>query len=209
MNLRPYELEQKKLSEKINLLDSSDKVSYIAGIDHAFTEDKVVTAIVVVDAKSMVILEKKHIITDINFPYIPEFISHREGPPSISAYRQLKIDPDLIIVDGNGIIHPRKMGVASYIGLMLNKPTIGIAKYLLCGDVSEDTVYIDKEAVGKYIATKDMANPILVNPGHKISLSKSVEIVKSMINGHKLPFPLHEAKKLAGKIKRKELGGKE
>ncbi|MEM4267604.1 MAG: endonuclease V [Candidatus Woesearchaeota archaeon] len=195
--------EQTKLAKKIILTDSFDKLDTVAGCDIAYTGNKIISAIVVCDYKTLQIREKKYTIGKTRFPYIPGFLSYRESPITIETFHKLEIDPDILIVDGNGILHPRMLGMASHLGLLLDKPTIGVSKGLLCGEKRGDSIYLGKEVIGKVIETKEGAKPIFVSPGHKIGFSTMLEIIKHCLKEHKLPEPLHEAHKLATKIRNK------
>lgn len=157
----------------------------------------------VLDVKSLQPVEKKYAVLEAKFPYIPGFLSYRESPVIVEAYNRLKIKPDILIIRGNGILHPRRIGLASHVGLLLNKPTIGIAKKLLCGTVREDSVYLDKDIIGKLVRIKKIGNPVIVSPGHLITVKTSVEIVKKFAKEpYKMPLPLALAHKYANRIKK-------
>jgi deoxyribonuclease V len=195
--------EQLRLARKISLTDGFDKIDTIAGCDIAYTGNKIISCIVVCDFKTMDIREKKFLTGRARFPYIPGFLGYREAPMLVETYHNLELDPDILLVDGNGILHPRMIGVASHLGLLIDKPTIGVAKSLLCGEVRENSIYLGKEVIGRIIGTKEMANPIYVSPGHKVSFSSAIEIVKQCQKEHKLPEPLHQAHKFASKVRNK------
>ncbi|MEM4266852.1 MAG: endonuclease V, partial [Candidatus Nanoarchaeia archaeon] len=138
------------------------------------------------------------------FPYIPTMLMFREGPPIFDTFALFENRPDLIMVDGNGVLHPLKAGLASYVGVSLNIPTIGVAKKLLCGEVHQGKVYVNGEIRGVVLYTKQGSNPIFVSPGHRVSLDSAVDFVKSFLKpGFKLPEPLRVAHKFAAKLKRK------
>jgi len=208
MDLSKLKEEQKKLARRVMLRDDFSKIQTVAGCDIAYTGNNIICAVVVMDYETLQVRETQTTVSRVQFPYIPGYLAYREAPISIETYHKLELDPDVFLVDGNGILHPRKMGLASALGLSLDKPAVGVAKNLLCGDVVDDTVYLDKEAVGKLIGTKEQAKPIYVSPGHKVGLRTSMEVVKKTLREHKMPEPLHEAHKLANKIRRK-LKGKE
>ncbi len=208
MDLEKLKQEQKKLAEKVVISRGVDKISLISGSDQAVFEDKIISAIVVIDYKTWEVIEKKYAVITAPMPYIPGYLSYRESPAIFEAYQKLKNEPDLLMIEGNGILHPRMIGLASHVGLLLSKPTVGIAKKLLCGRKDGDTIYLGKDAVGKEVETKSKSNPIFVSPGHLITLSKSVEIVKHFIKEpYKYPYPLAMAHKYAAKIKRKMKAG--
>lgn len=193
--------EQEKYSKKVVIKDDFDKIETIAGCDQAFIGNKVVSEIVVLNAKTLEILEKKYAITDVRIPYIPTFIFFREGPAILEAYNKLDIKPDVLMMDSFGILHPQRIGMASHVGIILDIPTIGVSRSLLCGIVNGDDIYVDKELRGKKILTRAHANPLYVSPGHKITLKTAVELVKaSTKDPHKLPEPLHIAHRLVKKV---------
>lgn len=203
INIAKLKQEQLKLAGKVSLVDNFPKIQYLGGVDHSYSGEKIISVIVVWDVKTEKVVEWKYNVEEVKMPYIPGYLSYRETPSSVKAFELLDKRPDILLVDGNGILHPRKIGIASHLGLLLDMPTIGITKNLLCGELREDTVYIDKEAVGKLIHTKEKANPIFVSPGHKISLHSAIEIAKKCLKDHKLPEPLYQAHKIANHVKKK------
>ena len=108
-------------------------IRYVAGVDVAYTADLSLGAAVVLDYNSLSVVESKKAKVKTRFPYIPTLLSFREIPPTLAAIKKLKAQPDVFLVDGQGIAHPYRLGFASHLGLVLNKPTIGVAKSLLCG----------------------------------------------------------------------------
>ncbi|MBI3035562.1 endonuclease V [Candidatus Woesearchaeota archaeon] len=201
--------EQLKLAKKVVLKDSFDKLQLIAGADAAYNQDDIIAAIAVCDNATMECKERAFAVMKAKIPYKPGFLAYREGPAISDAYAKLQNKPDVVIFDGNGILHPRRIGLASHIGVLLDIPSIGIAKQLLAGEVKENKVYVEKEARGELIATREHSKPIYVSPGHRISLKTSVDIVKNCIRfPHKLPEPLHLAHKYANEIRDNILNGK-
>lgn len=204
-NLKKMEAEQARLSRKLILKDSfeADKIEKIAGVDQTFIKNTIISSIVICEYKTMKPIEKKYAVVKSKMPYIPGFLSYRESPAIIEAYHLLERDFDVLLVDGNGILHPRKFGMASHLGLALDKPTIGIAKNLLVGESKEGEIYVDGELRGVEIKTKEHANPLYVSPGHMISLKTAEEIVKKCIVApHKMPEPLQLAHKYGDKIRK-------
>ncbi|HLD88630.1 MAG TPA: endonuclease V [Candidatus Nanoarchaeia archaeon] len=207
-NTKKLEEEQARLSRKIIAKDDIDfsQINTIAGFSQAFFGRKIISAVVICDAKTMDIVEKKYAIIESKIPYIPGFLGFRESPAIIEAYSKLSAEPDVIMIEGHGVLHPRKFGFASQAGLSLDKPSIGIAKSLLTGEVSEGDIFVDGELRGKELRTKEHANPLYISAGHLISLKTAVEIVKNCINPpHKLPEPLHIAGRYADKIREREV----
>lgn len=194
--------EQLKLASKVSTVDSIKNVKTIAGADQSYVGNKVISAIAVCDYKSMGTIEKKYAIVDAKIPYKSGFLFYKDGPAVIEAFNMLENKPDVLIVEGNGILHPRRIGMASHVGILLDTATIGVTKKLMIGNVNERTVYIDKEARGYELAMRDHANPIYISPGYKVSLNSSLEIIKKCMRlPHKLPEPLHLAHKYGAKVR--------
>ena len=201
MNLKKLEKEQLELAKKVITKDCFKKINIIASCDQAFKGDIVFSVILVFNFESLTILEKKDAKLKAKIPYIPGYLSFREAPSIIRAYKKLKIKPDLLLVDANGILHPRRIGMASHIGVLLDIPTIGVAKNLLCGKILNNKVIIDNEVRAIQLFTKKGCNPIYVSPGHKVSLQTSVNIVKKLVKNHKLPEPLRLAHLFVNELK--------
>ncbi|MEM4247009.1 MAG: endonuclease V [Candidatus Woesearchaeota archaeon] len=178
-----------------------DDIRTIAGFDVAFFDDKAVCAVVVIDFKTMAVLESKYVLTKPEIPYIPGFLAFREGNAIMQAYYDLDHDPDVLMVDGHGIAHPMRAGLACYVGVEAAKPCIGVAKKVLIGEIVDDKVMIGNEVRGLLVKTKEHAKPVIVSPGHLLSVDTAVEIVKKcIVYPHKLPEPLHQAHRLAEKM---------
>ena len=203
LDLNKLREEQLKLSKKVIISDSFEKLELIGGVDFGYFNNEVVCSIAVCN-KAMKQIEIKHSIKKSSLPYIVGFIAYRVGPPVSDAFSKLENKPDLLIFSGNGILHPRRIGLASHMGIILDCPTIGIAKQLLTGEEKGDVIYVDKEARAEKIVTRAHAKPLFVSPGHKIGLKTSVELVKKYtLFPHKMPEPLHLAHKNVKEILKK------
>ena len=155
----------------------------------------------------MRLIETKHAVIEAKVPYKSGFLFYKDGPAIIEAFNRLENKPDVLIVEANGILHPRRIGMASHVGILLDTATIGVTKRLMLGEVKGKTVYVDKEARGYGLITKEHANPIYISPGHKISLKTSPEVIrKCMRFPHKLPEPLYIAHKYGNKIRETMIG---
>ena len=198
VDVEKFKEEQFRAARKVLVRDDFKKIETIAGCYQAFDEHKVVSAIVVCNRK-FEILEKECAVTESRLPYMSGFRYFREGPAIASAFAKLKKPPHVMIVSGNGILHPLRIGLASHIGVILKIPTIGIAKLLMCGEKEEGgRIYFHGEVRGQELMTRHHSNPLYISPGHRISLETSVEIVNSMMkHPHKFPEPLHLARRLA------------
>jgi len=204
--LNKFKQEQLKLAKKVIKKDDFDKFELIAGVDQAFVNNKVISAIVVCDAKTLKPVEKKYAVVEATIPYIPGFLSYRESPAAVEAFNKLEKKPDIIIVDAHGLAHPRRLGMASHLGLLLDVPTIGTAKKLIVGKSQNGKIVHNNKVIAQEVVTKEHARPLYVSIGHRISLKAAVELVKkTTILPHKLPEPLHLAHRYANKIREKEL----
>ena len=201
---------QEELRKRVILKDSvPGDIKIVAGTDVAFRGDLAVSCCVVVDYMTLEPLEIKTAISHVTFPYIPTFLSFREAKPILKAISQLESEPDVIMFDGQGIAHPLRLGIASHVGVLLDKPTIGVAKSRLVGSyesvpdkVGDYTLLKDGEdIIGAVLRTKRNCKPLFVSPGHKISLETSIRVVMRTVSGHKLPEPLRLAHQHANMAK--------
>lgn len=197
--------EQFRLAHKIILRDDFSIVKKIAGIDTLpIPPNQLLAGVIVCEFPSLKIIEQKTYLLHDPLPYQPGFQAYRDMPAMIEAYNLLEQEPDVILVKGEGILHPRKMGVASQLGLMLNKSTIGITPKLNLGKVEQGKIFFNNEICGFEVKTREHANPVYVSPGHLVSLGSALDIVsKTIVYPHKLPEPLH----LAHKMMRKKVKG--
>ncbi|MFB3763708.1 MAG: endonuclease V [Methanotrichaceae archaeon] len=196
---------QRAVASRISLIDGYSEET-VAGVDQAFIEDLVISGAVVL--RQFEIIDAACHAEEASIPYVPGFLSFREGPPAIMALGRLKIKPTLIFVDGCGINHPRMAGLASYIGVMLDIPTIGISKDILCGcfeapvdeDEANPLVY-GKGVVGYVLKSRKGCRPIVVAPGHKVSVDSSLVLARKYLKGYKLPEPSRLAHEYANRMK--------
>ena len=204
MDLEKLKKEQIELSSKVSIIGTHKEIKTIGGCDQLVIGDEIYSCVVLCDADNFSVLEKTFAIRKVDFPYVPGFLAYREAPVIIDAFSKLKNKPDLMMIDGNGILHPRRFGIASHLGVTLNIATIGVAKKLLIGRVEKDKVFVGEELRAMRLETKKGANPIYISPGHMISVLRSYEIAKNSIKPpHKLPEPLHLAHKYVSRIKEK------
>jgi deoxyribonuclease V len=167
----------------------------VAGADVSYKGD--VARAVFVLMRGLDVLEQVVVHESIPFPYIPGLLSFREIPPLLAAWRKVKTAPDVIIVDGQGIAHPRRLGIASHLGLVLDVPTIGCAKSRLCGEFEEpplsrgawSPLTHQGETVGAALRTRDRCNVVYVSTGHRISLESAISVVLACASRYRLPEP--------------------
>lgn len=180
---------QKLVAERAVIRDDFASIRLIAGIDQAFAGDVILSGIVVLDHTSLEIVERVFSIEKVKFPYIPTFLSFREGPVIMSAFGKLKSRPDILMVDGAGINHPRRAGIATHIGVALDVPTIGITKKLLCGSGEEpvDTgeaapLSFEGRQVGWLLRSSKRSRAIIVAPARLAHLYANEEKQRYLIS---------------------------
>ncbi len=195
---------QKRISELIIKQDIlPNRLEKIAGVDVAYRGDLGVSSAVVVKMPEFKIIDSASTVVPVRFPYIPTLLAFREVYPAFAALKKLKSDFDILMVDGNGLLHPYRAGFACHLGLIVDKPSIGIAKKLLCGRVGSwrgkwAPVVHGGEVIGAAVQTFRRAKPIYVSIGHKISLETAVRLVLwATKKGFKLPEPIRQAHILA------------
>jgi len=181
---------------------------YIAGLDISVDRERGTgrVAVVVLSYPELEVAEVQTVEDSIDFPYVPGLLSFREAPITLAACAKLEITPDLFLVDGQGIAHPRRLGLASHLGLFLDMPTIGCAKSRLCGahetPGAESGSYAElednDETIGAVLRTKAGTNPIYVSIGHKVDLETAVSWVLQCCRGYRLPEPTRLAHLAAG-----------
>jgi deoxyribonuclease V len=203
---------QKELASSVIVAGGPKKVRLVAGLDAAFTVDKkhCIGGVVVWDRNNGRLIEQHTSLRELQFPYIPGLLSFREAPALTSAMRKLKVMPDLLLCDGQGIAHPRRLGIASHIGLITGLPAVGCAKSRLIGDYQEpgphkgdESPLFDRdELIGAVLRTRDNVRPLFVSVGHKIGLEMAVQIVLSCAVRFRLPEPTRLADILVADRKR-------
>jgi deoxyribonuclease V len=201
---------QLRLSQRLIFKDTlPETVDYVAGVDIAYLEDISVCAVVVLDAGTLSQVEVQVAHTKTRFPYVPTLLSFREIPPAYSAIKKLHTEPDVFMVDGQGFAHPYGLGFASHLGLILDKPTVGVAKSLLCGNVEQSAedgwapLTYKGKIIGTEVVTKQGTKPVYVSVGHRVSLKRATEIVLACTGKYRLPEPIRRAHIAAGEEKRK------
>jgi deoxyribonuclease V len=201
---------QSQLAKKIVREDVlPERIRLVAGVDVAYVESFSVGAVAVLDFESLKVKESKTAVCRARFPYIPTLLSFREIPQVISAIKKLKLNPDVFLVDGQGIMHPYRLGFASHLGLTIAKPTVGVAKSPLFGELQafnkEDWAPItDKnEVIGAAVVTKKGSKPVYVSTGNMVSLKTAIAIVKHCSVTSYLPEPTRQAHIIATSEKSK------
>ena len=201
---------QNELTKRVIREDRLEEpVQFVAGVDMAINENnnKARAAVVLLSYPEMEVVERHIYEEPIRMPYVPGLLSFREAPCVLGAFQQLRQRPQLVMVDGAGIAHPRRIGIASHLGLWLDLPTIGCAKSILTGSFDatklgeeagawEPLVY-KGETIGAAVRTRTRVNPMIISLGHRISLATSIDYVLKCARGYRLPEPTRQADKLS------------
>lgn len=190
---------QVSLAEKVVTDYEAGDHCLIAGVDISSPRVRgpARAAVVVLSYPELRRVEVTTVEGEISFPYIPGLLSFREGPLILAACENLRSEPDLILVDGQGIAHPRRLGLASHLGLFLDVPTIGCAKSILCGGHevlgdergSQAGLFDKDDCIGAALRTRSGVKPVYVSVGHKIDLASSLQWVLKCCRGYRLPEP--------------------
>ncbi len=224
---------QKQLCEKVQFVELKSQLKTIAGIDCALSKDKqrIIAAVIVLRRKASCgklqtsqkklwcptqssdfeIIETANAVEELTFPYIPGLLSLRESPVCIAAVEKLKHKPDAFLIDGQGIAHPRRLGLASHLGLFFNKPTIGCAKSRLTGTYKEPTpekgafspLKDGNETIGAVVRTRSNVKPVFVSIGNKCLLTDAIKITLDCTTKYRIPEPTRLAHQLVSKLKLK------
>lgn len=205
---------QNELRALVKLENDFDLIDLIAGIDCSYDMQNNLSRAIIVTMRRGDLMPLEIVQGQIptDFPYIPGLLSFREIPVILAALKQLRATPDLLMVDGQGIAHPRRMGIAAHLGALLDMPAIGVAKSRLTGKYKEpapekfsrEILFDKKEQIGTVLRSKDNVRPLFVSPGHKIDHETSVRIVCDCLRRHRLPEPTRIADKIS-KMKPEEL----
>lgn len=196
-------LLQQELAANVTKVDQLNEVHLVAGVDVAYEKhsDKLVAAVVILDASTLDLIETVTAEDRAQFPYIPGLFSFRELPPLIKAFAKLNHSPDLIVCDGQGYAHPRRFGLACHLGVIFDIPTIGCGKTRLLGEHKEpDTgrgaiapLYDNGEVIGNLLRTQNGVNPIYVSIGHRISLETACNWILKLSPRYRLPETIRQA----------------
>lgn len=202
---------QQELSSCIIIQNYETNPILVAGADVSYSKgsDIFFSGIIVFEIPSMAIVEEATAQGKVDFPYIPGLLSFRESPILLKAFDKLKNIPDVVIIDGQGIAHPRGLGIASHIGLILDIPTIGCAKSVLVGKYEMPDIEAGKytplvfkgKNVGVALRTKRNVSPVFISPGHKMDIPSAVDIVLNTCRGYRLPEPTRQAHLLVNRVR--------
>jgi deoxyribonuclease V len=201
---------QETLRKRLILTWDRREIATVAGLDVHFEGERACAAIVVLSYPELDLVEEATATARLALPYIPGLLAFREGPALVSAWKRLEHTPDLLMFDGQGIAHPRGIGIASHMGLWFERPSIGAAKSRLVGRYHEpgsnrgdsSDLYEEREVgkvIGAVLRTRADVRPLFISSGHLIDLSQSLRFVMSCCTRYRLPEPTRRAHKLASK----------
>lgn len=208
---------QRELAKKV-ILETCfpNPIRYIAGVDVSNNpfdpKHMIYAAIVVLSYPALEVIEEATYAERQEMPYVPGLLGFRETPSLLKAYEQLSLKPDLMLVDGHGVSHPRGLGIASHLGILLDSPTIGVAKSILVGRPEGElsfkkgaqTPLIWKEKrLGMMLTTKKNCKPLIISSGHKIALEDAIDVVLDSLLNYRLPEPTRRAHLLANEFRKK------
>ncbi|MFO8234827.1 MAG: endonuclease V [Bacteroidales bacterium] len=204
--------QQRELAGKVKISGMPDKIEIIAGIDVAYHK-KPLTGFCAVSLFKYPEIEHIKTYTEldiIGYPYIPGLLSYREGPLIMDTLAKVEEKIDVLLFDGQGIAHPRGLGIAAHIGVLTNKPSVGCAKKNLFGEYKEpgtskgaksNLVNPDRKVIGTVLRTRENTKPVFVSPGHKIGIKEASELVMNCTTKYRLPEPTRIADQKAEKYK--------
>ncbi len=209
---------QERLRGMLKAAPLPKDIRYVAGADVSFNkfEKDVYAGIIILTYPGLVPVEHAVVKMEVDFPYIPGYLSFREIPPLIQCWQKLKTRPDLVVVDGHGIAHPRRLGIAAHFGLATGVPSMGAAKNILYGSYDEPGIQKDSysyiidpktgEHIGVALRTKDKVKPMLISPGHLNTVEDALEMAKTLVRKHKLPEPTRFAHNLVNDFRTGKIG---
>lgn len=197
---------QKKLASRVREERGPAKITRVCGVDIGVRGDLARAALCVYRFPELELLEVRTAVRPLEFPYIPGLLAFREVPAILEAYRKLETEPDVLLVDGHGLAHPRRFGSACYLGVELDRPAIGCGKSLLCGSHREpgpkrgaQTQLLDgKERIGFCVRTREGVKPVYISVGHRLELVRCVKIILACTPRYRLPEPIRAADRAAG-----------
>jgi deoxyribonuclease V len=207
-----WKATQMRLRERMIVEPLEPLPRFVAGADCAFSADKqtIFAAAVVYDRETQRVIEISHAMRPAEFPYVPGFLSFREGPAVLQAIRSLKHEFGAILFDGHGFAHPRRCGIASHLAIELDKPGIGVAKSLLIGTFGKLALKAgattpltdDDEQIGVVLRTQKGIRPVFVSVGHRVDLISAIKLVLACCTRYRIPEPTRQADIEVAKLKR-------
>lgn len=213
-NLDPHQAValQRELARQVRLMPPDELPEMVAGVDVSYEKhgDHFFAAVVVLDFATLTVIDQAWADGRVDFPYIPGLLSFRELPVLLAAFRRLKTIPEVVLVDGQGIAHPRRIGLASHLGLWLNLPTVGCAKSRLCGVHAEPgakrgeaaPLWLADEVVGMVLRTREKVKPLYVSPGHLLDVESATRLTLACTRRYRMPEPTRLAHHLTNQLRK-------
>ncbi len=205
---------QRRMKDLVEVTPLATPVRTVAGADISFDRDSTViyAGIVVIDLESMETVEEVGVVTETTFPYVPGLLSFREAPAVLEAWERLTREPDALMIDGHGLAHPRRFGIASHIGVLIERPSLGCGKSVLTGRFEMPDIergswspMIDRgEIIGAALRTKRKVQPIYVSVGNRIDLPGAIDVALRSDGGYRQPEPTRRAHHLVNALRRGE-----
>lgn len=206
---------QQRLREQVRIEPLPAEPETIAGCDISFNkyEETVYAGIVVLRLDTLEVLEEVGVVSTAPFPYVPGLLTFREGPALIEAWQKLTIEPDVVMFDGHGMAHPRRMGIATHMGLWINRPSFGCGKSVLAGKFDDPapergnwTPMLHRgDTIGAALRTKNKVNPVFISPGHLIDLPTAIDLTLRCDGGYRLPEPTRRAHLFVNTVRRQHM----
>ena len=211
--VRDLTQQQNELRQRLRFEPLAREPQFIAGCDSSFpTPETILSVVVVLKFPSLELVEKVYSLGPVTMPYVPGFLSFREASNVLHTFAKLENKPDVMMVDGHGIAHPRRMGIAAHLGVLLDMPTFGVAKNKLTGtfrepaptkgSISPLTDAKTGELIGEVIRSKDKVLPLFVSPGHRCDQATATRLTLACLKGYKLPEPTRLADYWAEQFKK-------
>ncbi len=212
-NITPAEAiaQQKELRERLQIEPLTKEITTIAGADISFNKysTTVYAGIVVMQFPSLQVIETAGVTDETSFPYVPGLLAFREVPALSKAWEKLNQKPDVLVLDGHGIAHPRRMGIAAHFGVVMQTPTLGCAKSLLTGKYEEPAqeagsvtdLWSKEERIGKVLRTKKNVKPVFISPGNFLSMEHSLAIIQQCVRKYRIPEPTRMAHNFVNELR--------
>lgn len=202
---------QAELAQRVRIEPPTAPFELVAGVDLSVRRGQARAAVVILEAPTLRVLERVSVDAPIQYPYIAGLLSFREAPAILRAMEMIQIKPDVLIFDAQGIAHPRRLGLASHVGVLLDHPSVGCAKSRLCGAHQEperqrgasEPLRDGDAVIGAALRTRTGARPMYVSVGHRMTLEAAIELVLACGKGYRLPEPTrlaHQAAALKGAL---------
>jgi deoxyribonuclease V len=202
---------QEAFAGRVDVSQPLDSFDLVAGCDIAYhlTDPVLFAAVVVVRVSDRSVIETRTVTREANFPYVPGLLSFREIPALLAAFTELRAAPDAVMLDGQGIAHPRRFGLACHLGLWLDRPCLGCAKSWLAGEHAEpgpeagdaSPLVVGDETVGAVVRSAAGAKPVYVSPGHRLDVASALAVVRATLSGYRHPTPTREAHMAANALR--------